>query len=189
MGLFDLFKKKTTIVIDPNKTEYENWLEFIAIGGTSKEWERLKRVYNMKFAEDDSAKFQRYQKEVKKISSHYYATMEQIETEWSVLYNLKEYTGEKATAYEKACKDNIELYKKMHEIDLKYGEKTATNIPAYKRLAMLYEKQGLYEKAVVVCKEAISFGMDERSRMIRMIKKVGRTATPEELAMLESIIN
>lgn len=184
MGLFDLFKKKATFTINPNKTEYENWLDFLESGGTSEEWERLKRDNYIRFANDDTIRFERYGKEVNKVANRYYATMEQIEKEWSILYNLKEYTGNRAAAFEKACKDNIELYKRMHEIDLKYGEKTATNIPAYRRLAMLYEKQGFYEKSVAVCKEAISFGMDERSRMIRMIKKAGRTPTAEEAALI-----
>lgn len=189
MGLFDLLKKKTTFAPNPNKTEYENYLDFLASGGTAEDWKRLKRINNIRFAEDDTIRFEQYQKEVSKVANCYYSTMQQIEKEWSVLYNLQEYAGNKADLFEKACKNNIELYKKMHEIDLKYGEKTATNIPAYRRLAMLYEKQGFYEKSVSVCKEAISLGMDERSRMIRMIKKAGRTATPEELELLESNIH
>ena len=185
MGLFDLLKKKPTFTPNLDKTEYENYLDFLASGGTAEDWKRLKRINNIRFVEDDTVRFERYQKEVNVVANCYYSTMQQIEKEWSILYNLQEYAGNKADLFEKACKNNIELYKKMREIDLKYGEKTATNIPAYKRLAMLYEKQGHYEKSVAVCKEAISFGMDERSRMIRMIKKTGRATTPEELSLLE----
>lgn len=185
MGLFDLFKKKTTFTPNPNKTEYENYLDFLASGGTAKDWKRINRINNIRYAEDKTKCFERYQKEVSVVANNYYLTMQQIEKEWSVLYNLKDYEGINAALFEKACKKNIELYKQMRQIDLKYGEKTATNIPAYKRLAMLYEKQGLFEESVAVCKEAILYGMDERSRMIRMIKKAGRTPTAEEAALIE----
>lgn len=184
MGLFDLFKKKATFAINPNKTEYENWLDFLESGGTSEEWERLKRIDSPTFAEDAVQRFNRYQEELKSVAAKYYVSIQLIEKEWSVLYNLQEYTGSRAEKFENTCLTSIKLYKKIHEIDLKYGEKTATNIPAYRRLAMLYEKQGFYEKSVAVCKEAISFGMDERSRMIKMIKKAGRTPTVEEAALI-----
>ena len=72
----------------------------------------------------------------------------------------------------------------MREIDMKYGESSPTNIPAFKRLAMLYEKQEKFEEAIDICKQACSFGMDERSRMIRMIKKAGRNPTREELKII-----
>lgn len=75
----------------------------------------------------------------------------------------------------------------MREIDIKYGERTPTNIPAFKRLAMLYERRTNYEKSVDICKQAISLGMDERSRMVRMIKKAGRTPTVDEHNIIENI--
>ena len=85
----------------------------------------------------------------------------------------------------KDCLSNIAAYKEMLRIDRKYGQKTATNIPALKRLAMLYEKQGRFEDAVNVCKQAYSLGMDERSRMARMIKKAGRKPTQEEQSLFD----
>jgi hypothetical protein len=50
---------------------------------------------------------------------------------------------------------------------------------------MLYEKQGRFEEAVEVCKQAYSIGMDERSRMVRMIKKAGRNPTQDEQRMID----
>lgn len=77
---------------------------------------------------------------------------------------------------------------KMREINKKYGETTPTNIPALKRLAMLYERQGNYEKSIEICKMACSLGMDERSRMLRMIKKAQREPNEEEKSLLDSLM-
>ena len=74
----------------------------------------------------------------------------------------------------------------MRKIDLKYNEKTPVNVPEFTRLAMLYEKQGEYEKAAYISKEACALGIDERSRLIRMLKKAGRTPTAEETALIDN---
>ena len=178
MGLFT--RKKRNFIPDLKKSEYDNWLAFLDTGGTSTEWSQLKSKNRWVFAESAEEKFERYQREVKSVANKYYAKMQEIEKSWSVLYNLGEYTGDLAKKLEKDCLANIESYKKMLEIDKKYGEKTPTNIPAIKRLAMLYEKQGKFNEAVEICKIACSFGMDERSRMARMIKKLKRLPTNEE---------
>lgn len=190
MGIFKKIFTATTNVSDftPNfsKTEYENWLDFLALGGTSAEWEKLKRINVWAFKKDALDKFSKYQKEIKPISDKYYTLMQKIQNDWSVLYNLNRFEGKLADSFENDCKSDIELYKKMREVDKKYGEESVLNIPAYQRLAMLYDKQGRFEDAVLVCKEAISYGMDERSRMIRMIKKAKRQPTTEEIKLLET---
>ena len=83
------------------------------------------------------------------------------------------------------CLNDIRYYIEMRKIDLKYNVKTPLNVPAFTRLAMLYEKQGEYEKAAFICKEACLLGIDERSRLIRMLKKAGRTPTAEETVLIE----
>ena len=181
-----LFNRKKPVRFTPNfkKPEYDNLLDFIEGGGSSKEWERLKRQNEWVFPESKAEKFMRYQKEGKKVADAYYEQMQDIQADWSVLYNLGTYTGLLAEKFEKTCLANIANYREMLRIDKKYGEKTATNIPAFKRLAMLYEKQGRYEEAVEVCKQAYSLGMDERSRMVRMIKKAGRKPNQEEQSII-----
>lgn len=177
-----LFSRKKQIKFIPNfkKPDYDNWLDFIDCGGSSKEWERLKKENKWVFPESEAEKFQRYLKEVDAVAGRYFDKMQEIEKDWSVMYNLKTYTGSIADKFEKKCLANIADYREMRRIDSKYGEKTATNIPAFRRLAMLYEKQGRFEDAVEVCKHAYSLGMDERSRMARMIKKAGRKPTQAE---------
>lgn len=186
MGLFNLFRKEIQVRFIPNfkKTEYENWLDFVSCGGSSDEWERMKKANNWSFPEGEIEKHERYQKEASVITKKYYDLMDKIEKDWSVLYNLKDYSGPLALRLEQDCLTDIDHYKAMRAIDKKYGQETATNIPAFKRLAMLYEKQGKFEDAIQVCKQACTLGMDERSRMVRMIKKAGRTPTATELKIL-----
>lgn len=184
MGLFGN-RNLRRFVPDFTKPEDENWLVFVGSGGTSLEWASLKKKYNWKFPESEEEKFMRYQKEVKKVADAYYSRMQIIEGNWSVLYNLGSYDTPLAEKFEKDCITNIADYKEMQRIDKKYGQKTATNIPAFRRLAMLYEKQGRFEDAVDVCKQAYALGMDERSRMARMIKKAGRKLTLEEEKLFE----
>lgn len=167
---------------DFSKPEYDNWLEFLSKGGSSEEWNNLITVNGWHFKED---KYEKYQKEIKAVSDNYYYLLQLIQREWSVLYNLKSYNGKQAEEFEKMCLNGIAYYEEMRKIDLKYNEKTPLNAPAFTRLAMLYEKQGEYEKAAFICKEACILGIDERSRLIRMLKKAGRTPTAEETAMIE----
>lgn len=186
MGLLRSLFNSTRTEFVPNfeLPEYDNWLNFLNSGGTTKEWESLKAKNNWKFKKSETKIFLQYQNEVKSISDKYYSLMDNIQRDWSVLYNLKDYTGKIAHKIEEECFEDIALYNKMREIDMKYGESSPTNIPAFKRLAMLYEKQEKFEEAIDICKQACSFGMDERSRMIRMIKKAGRNPTREELKII-----
>ena len=185
-SLFNTLIKESTFKPDFSKTEYENWFNFLSSGGSSEEWEKLKSINMWVFKKDTLYQFARYQEEVEPIADKYYTLMPKIQNDWSILYNLNNFNGKLADSFEKDCKIDIELYKQMQLIAEKYGQKTATNIPAYKRLAMLYDKQGKFEDAVSVCKEAILYGMDERNRMVRMIKKAGRQPTKEEIELLEN---
>ncbi len=170
---------------DFNKSEYDNWLEFVSQGGTTEQWEHLKRTNKWAFKKSEAEVFAQYEKEVEYASAAYFALLQKIQKDWSVLYNTEHYFGMRANDFEKACLRGIDYYKRMREVDQKYGQSTPVNVPAFTRLAMLYEKQEKYEESVLVCKEAISLGIDERSRMLRMIKKAGRTPTTEEISMLD----
>ena len=193
MGFFKtLFKEilsagaETEFTPDFNKTDYDNWLDFISKGGTADEWEYLKKTNNWRFKESKADIFIQYENEVKYISNMYFSLLQKIQKDWSVLHNLNQYSGVRASTFEKECLKGIAYYISMREIDQKYGQSTPTNVPAFTRLAMLYEKQEKYEDSVAVCKQAISLGIDERSRMIRMIKKAGRTPTQEEMKILDN---
>lgn len=190
MGLFNFLFKDTIFTFKPDftKSEYDNWLEYIGRGGTDDEWKLLKKRNRWKFPKSDVDKFVKYQNEVKPISDKYYHLLEKIQNDWSVLYNSGDYTSKFATQLERKCFNDVIYYEKMREINKKYGKTTPTNIPALKRLAMLYERQGNYEKSIEICKRACFLGMDERSRMLRMIKKAQREPNEEEKSLLDSLM-
>lgn len=183
-----LFTEKATDTFKPDftKSEYDNWLDYVSMGGTDGQWKSLKRENKWSFQKDSTEIFMEYQKEVKPVADKYYTLLEKIEKDWSTLYNLKDYTGTLSQKIEQECLDSIHWFNKMHAIDIKYSETSPKNIPAFKRLAMLYECRSDYERAIDMCKQAISLGMDERSRMLRMIKKSGRTPTADEMELINN---
>ena len=191
MGIFkSLFKEafcftqNASYTPDFSKCEYDNWLEFVSKGGTSEQWEALKSANNWKFKERKLEKFERYQKEVKPFADPYYEYLTIIKKDWSAMYQSKDYNGKLAMKIEEDCYNAIEFYKKMKEIDLKYNEKTPTNIPPFERLAMLYERQQRYEECIKICKEGCKYGMDQSGRMRIAIKKAGREPNEEEKALI-----
>lgn len=171
----------TKFTPDFSKSEYDNWFEFVSKGGTSEEWEALKSTNSWQFKE---SKFEKYQKEVKPFADPYYEYLTIIKNDWSAMYQSKDYNGELAKKIEEDCYNAIEFYKKMKQVDLKYNEKTPTNIPPFERLAMLYERQQRFEDCIKICKESCKYGMDQSGRMIKAIKKAGREPNEEEKALI-----
>lgn len=188
MGLLSKLFAKNVFSFQPDfsKSEYDNWLDYMGMSGTDEQWQSLKIKNGWIFPKSSTEIFMEYQKALEPISSKYYDLLEKIEKDWSALYNLREYEGTLAHKVEKECIDAINYFEKMHDIDIKYGEVSPQNIPAFKRLAMLYERQGKYESSVNICKQAIHSGMDERARMLRMVKKAGRTPTDEEMKLINN---
>lgn len=122
-------------------------------------------------------------------TDQYYEDMRKLESAWSVLQNLKLFSGEQADSFEKLCLDNIALYKTMMEWDNQNATRhyePAKHIPAYVRLSMLYEKQEKYKEAIDICVEAIQIGAyDDHSkgkmygRLARLIRKSGMDISPD----------
>ena len=79
----------------------------------------------------------------------------EIKPGWSLLYQSKDYTGEFAKKYEQLCIENIKLFKQMVIIEKRNNDYTSKRVPAYERLAMLYERQKRFDKAIEVCNDAI----------------------------------
>lgn len=189
MGIFkSLFKTKTEdtkkFVPDETLTEYENWIKFLGFGGTTEEWNRLKKKMDWKFAYDATQNTLEYQEEIRDVSDNYNLLLNKIESNWSILYNKKDYSCHLAEVLEKDCLKSIDYYKDMFNIDKKYGKEPLKYIPAFRRLAMLYERQGNFEKSIGICKEACTYEMNETSRLLRMIKKAGRTPTQDEIDLI-----
>lgn len=122
----------------------------------------------------------------------YYKGLEEIESMWSVMYNLKISNGEQADVFESKCRKNIADLYQMLEVNSKYGYDPTMppHVPAYVRLAMLYEKQERYEAAIDICVEAIKAGAVNDGnkgkmygRLARLIRKSGITVDDEVLAL------
>lgn len=127
-----------------------------------------------------------------KCSTTYFSGLEEIESMWSVMYNLKIVNGEKADIFEAKCKNNLTDLHKMLNANKQYGYDSAMppHVPAYVRLAMLYEKQERYKEAIDVCVEAIKAGAINDGnkgkmygRLARLIKKSGIEVNDEILAL------
>ena len=106
--------------------------------------------------------------------------MDKINAEWSVVSNLKKFDGKAAMALESHCIENIQQFKKYSEYEATRGGEPVHKVPAYIRLAMLYEKQGRFEDGINVCADAIKSGAYEDGtkgkmygRLARLIKKSG----------------
>lgn len=191
MGLFSLLKKikeAGEFTPDFNKSEYDNWLNYLDKGGNSKEWEALKKANGWKFKRSKADKLAQFEKEFRPLWNAYYASVQKLKADWSVMYNAKNYTGKRAESFERNCLNNIAIYKAMAEVEDKYGQDHLTIVEGYKRLAMLFEKQGEYEKCISICKEAISYGNfeDAKGRLARAIKKANKTPTAEETALINN---
>lgn len=115
-------------------------------------------------------------------AARYYSEMEQIEALWSVIYNLKMYNSQKANEFEDLCNNNLLSLQAMLDEEQRrgFGRQTPPLVPAYKRLAMLYEKQENYKEAIGVCVEAIEAGAYNDGsagkmygRLARLIRKSG----------------
>lgn len=173
---------------DFSKSEYDNWLNFVGKGGSTEEWKALKKQTGWKFKASSVDRHLNYEKEFRPIFNEYNASLQRIKKDWSAMYKAKNYIGKSAERFERECLRNIELYKLMFRVEEKYGEDHLTAVEGYKRLAMLYERQGNFEKAANVCKDAILFGNIEemKGRLAVAIKKLGRTPTAEESALIDN---
>lgn len=63
----------------------------------------------------------------------------------------------------KYCKRDIELYEKELS-EMSFFKDNNTRIPAFQRLAIIYEKRKEYKKAIEVCKKAIKYNMREKKK-------------------------
>ncbi|MFQ8706966.1 MAG: hypothetical protein ACLR9T_12975 [Thomasclavelia sp.] len=183
MGLFNIFKNKNipqepSFNIDLNKCEYDNWLSFLEYGGTSEEWERLKKQNNLVFPKSETELFWKCQEELQPIANKYYNQLhKEIKSGWSQLYKSKDYTNEFAKKYEQLCIENINLYLQMIAIEKKYNDYTSKSVPAYERLTMLYEKQKNFTKAIDICNDAIKNDASKetmKARRDNLIKKIDK---------------
>ena len=111
-------------------------------------------------------------------SKIYYDNLEKLEERYSVLYNLGLIDGDEVNGFINLCKQNILDFNRFKEACKPYNEEMPPSVPAYKRLAMIYEKQGKYREAIEICATAINNGVVSdgtkgrmRGRLARLIRK------------------
>lgn len=194
--LFNAIMDAAQFQPDFSKSEYDNWLEFLSRGGTTKEWNELKKRNNWKWTEPQRepktksrrisvARHEAFERKFRPAFDNYYASAQKLKADWSKMYHSKDYGGKRADRFERDCLANIKAYRVMADIEDEFGEDHLTEVEGFKRLAMLYEKQGKFEKSASICKEAIKAGIDQSGRMLSMIKKAGRLPTEEETLLIE----
>ena len=142
---------------------------------------------------DEHISYMQYNDSLRSAVDKYYTGMENIQAMWSVMYNLKITTGEKAEQFENACYENIEDLKTMIATQkaANFPSDIPPQVPAFVRLAMLYEKQQRYEEAINICVTAIKCGATHDGnkgtmygRLARLVKKSGITPSKEAEALL-----
>lgn len=138
-----------------------------------------------------------YTSKYQKMEDAYYGALPSLDTLWSVLYNTKDFNGKNAQKYEQICLDNIFAFKKIYSTySVPYDVPLFDCVPAYRRLAMLYEKQGRYEEAVSICMDAINHDVPNEpgdggskkiyARLARMAKKAGILDRSDIALMLDN---
>ena len=126
-------------------------------------------------------------------SAVYYNGMEEIESMWSVITNLGIYNTNESDILINKCIKNIEDLATMLKCakSIEYDSSYPPHVPAYVRLAMLYEKREDYKSGIDICVEAIRHGaINDGSkgkmygRLARLIKKSGIEPTEEMISLI-----
>lgn len=111
----------------------------------------------------------------------YYAHQEEINSDYSVIYNLSAWGTQAAQIFEAKCLYQIKDAEYLAAKYKEYQLEQPTVCEAYKKLAQVYEKQGRYTDAANVCARAIAAGYPNdgtnagmRGRLARMIRLGGQ---------------
>mgnify|MGYP002855495927 CR=1 FL=1 len=125
--------------------------------------------------------------QIKDTSKSYFENMDKLESMWAVVSNLRAYYSEAASELETLCYQNISEYHSMIAFEKIFNPDYVQppRVPAYVRLAMLYEKREDYVNAIDVCVAAIKAGATADGtngkmygRLARMIRKSGIEVDP-----------
>ena len=124
--------------------------------------------------------------EYKSALKQYFDAMEKMNHEWSVIYNLKDYSSKRAERFEIMCAQQIDRFLTINQKWSQY-ENPAPRTDAFKLLSILYERQGRIDDAANVCLKSIEYGYESdgtkggmRGRLARLIKKGADAEIPDE---------
>lgn len=130
--------------------------------------------------------YTKYDKEYRPYFNKYSEYYDFVMKNWSELYHSKDYESKLAYKIEYCCKWVLVYYKKLREIDLKYGEKPLNGSRALDKFVLLYRRRGDYEKAIELCKELFYLGIEKPGEIESCLKKIGREPNEEEKNILEN---
>lgn len=121
----------------------------------------------------------------------YFDTADKIRRIASTLYQLQIVDGERMDDLISLCYKNIEQFDKCVFFWNKYHESLPLSSEAFKRLAIIYDRQEVYDKELQICLEALKRGLNHsnmhmQSRAAKCIKKLGITPSPEIESLLLS---
>lgn len=155
--------------VEYQKKDYKSYREFY-------EYARKKgnQVDMLYYASEMDVQFSRKKDE-------YYAHQDEINSDYSVIYNLSAWGTKAAQIFEAKCLYQIKDAEYLAAKYKEYQLEQPTGCEAYKKLAQVYEKQGRYTDAANVCARAIVAGYPNdgtnagmRGRLARMIRLGGQ---------------
>lgn len=105
--------------------------------------------------------------------------LEKIRTGYSVAKESKRFDGPAMNRVIALCKEDIKLAKDVIEFykksDKIYGfNDNCYPFDTFKRLAIIYEKQGKYDEAIAVCQQAIKHGIKEDGTEGGMVGRIAK---------------
>ena len=120
--------------------------------------------------------------EFKVASNKYYSNMLKIEESWKTLQKDDFSSASDISCFISECTQNINDYKQMVAVG---GDAARIfSVPAYKRLASLYEKKHDYYNAVAICSDAVQNEIDLTKKLSRNIARSGRIPTSSESSLI-----
>lgn len=190
-GVESILKRKINIIQFSNRPYWDDRSE------QEKENYQKRRLANMHTSADYTQGLDEEpgMKELRAVTTKYFDGVQKIQSMWSVLYNLNGFSGEHADIFETTCYENLADLQTMLCMNQKYGydSKMPSHVPAYVRLAMLYEKQKNYQEAINICVEAIKKGAvldgnqgQMHGRLARLIRKSGISVNEDILRLIDS---
>lgn len=123
--------------------------------------------------------------ELQNLERQHYLLNEKNEENYSVLYNLGIVDGPEMQKLMNDCIGDIACASRLSELWRKYNT-PIYSYPAFKRMSIIYEKQGNYESAALMCVQALRLGFTDdgtkggmRGRLARLVRKSGMTVDAE----------
>lgn len=177
MALFDKFRKTKT---------RENNVQNTEISIRSTEYETSPDIEKMLEQAEKAEKIRTQYRDVIDLHSEYWERYEKL---YSVLLNGNLLQTPKAIELITLIQADIDIAPEWRQMNIEmsklYGHAPQKYYPAFVRMALVYEKRGEYEKAILVCQNAISLGFDNDKTKGGMQGRIARLCKKANLNVLD----